>query len=144
MRMCGRAVMHLPPCLIPQTHETKHLPHRRLTASANKEAMMAFNHALPDGYRPSDDGSHAVFTEPIEASLNDDRSYKLILLPNEMEILLVHDPNTDKSAAAMDVHVGNLTDPVSKPFPLFSHLRWYFREIIAKAWIIVDIQTLLV
>lgn len=115
MHMSGQASLHLPPYGIPLSHEAKHLPCRCQVVLANIVTMMAFNQPLPDGYRPSDDGSHAVFTEPIEASMNDDRSYKLILLPNEMEILLVHDANTDKSAAAMDVHVGNLTDPVSMP-----------------------------
>ena len=78
----------------------------------------------PEGYQPSANGLYAVFTKPIEASLNDDRSYRMIRLPNEMEILLVHDANTDKSAACLDVHVGNLTDPVSgkssiNPFSLY-------------------------
>ncbi|KAG0054714.1 Insulinase (Peptidase M16) [Gryganskiella cystojenkinii] len=66
---------------------------------------------FPEGFEPSKDGSHAVFMKPIEASPNDDRSYRLIRLPNELEVLLVHDPTTDKSGAAMDVHVGHLTDP---------------------------------
>ncbi|CAG8722722.1 4788_t:CDS:2, partial [Scutellospora calospora] len=37
--------------------------------------------------------------------------YRLIRLNNELEALLVHDSTTDKSSAAMDVHVGNLLDP---------------------------------
>ena len=84
--------------------------------------MMVSNRALPEGFEPSKDGSHAIFTQLIEISLNDDRSYKLIRLPNEMEVLLVHDPNTDKSAAALDVHVGHLTDPVRD----FSHPPLHF------------------
>ncbi|KAG0054713.1 Insulinase (Peptidase M16) [Gryganskiella cystojenkinii] len=35
----------------------------------------------------------------------------MIRLPNELEVMLVHDPNTDKSAASLNVHVGHLSDP---------------------------------
>lgn len=76
--------------------------------------MTSSEEPLPEGYQPSANGQYAVFTKTIEASLNDDRSYQMIRLPNEMEVLLVHDANTDKSAASLDVHVGNLTDPVSR------------------------------
>lgn len=67
---------------------------------------------LAEGYEPSKDGSHAVFTKPIESSQNDDRSYRLIRLNNDLEVLLIHDATADKSAAALDVHVGHLSDPV--------------------------------
>ncbi|TPX51820.1 hypothetical protein SeMB42_g00517 [Synchytrium endobioticum] len=49
--------------------------------------------------------------EDIVKSQADDRSYRLITLPNKLDILLISDPSTDKSAAAMDVHVGHLVDP---------------------------------
>ncbi|KAG0039010.1 Insulinase (Peptidase M16) [Podila clonocystis] len=60
--------------------------------------------ALPDGYQYADDGSHAFFTQPVERSLNDKREYRLVLLNNQLQVLLIHDPEADKSAAAMDVH----------------------------------------
>lgn len=41
----------------------------------------------------------------------DTRTYRLLRLPNELEILLVHDADTEKAAAAMDVNVGHLCDP---------------------------------
>ncbi|KAI8598540.1 hypothetical protein EDD21DRAFT_309234 [Dissophora ornata] len=44
-------------------------------------------------------------------SQNDERSYRRIIPKNEMEVLLIHDPNTDMSAATMSVHVGNSSDP---------------------------------
>lgn len=40
----------------------------------------------------------------------DNRSYKVIQLPNKLEVFLVHDPDTDKASAALDVHVGNFSD----------------------------------
>lgn len=42
----------------------------------------------------------------IIQSEEDKRSYRGLVLLNEMKVLLVSDPNTDKSAAAMDVNVG--------------------------------------
>lgn len=69
--------------------------------------------ALPSGYVLSEKKTHADFTKPIESSLNDDRLYRLIRLNNDLEVLLIQDPTVDKSAAALDVHVGHLSDPVS-------------------------------
>jgi insulysin len=46
----------------------------------------------------------------IAKPLIDDRSYRLITLDNALDVLLVSDPETDKAAAAMDVHVGHLCD----------------------------------
>jgi secreted Zn-dependent insulinase-like peptidase len=51
----------------------------------------------------------------MEKPLLDNRSYRVIQLPNQLEILLVHDPDTDKAAAAMDVNVGSLSDPDDLP-----------------------------
>ncbi|KAG0266792.1 Insulinase (Peptidase M16) [Mortierella polycephala] len=66
---------------------------------------------LPEGYVLNEKGTHADFTKPIEQSLNDDRNYRLIRLVNNLEVLLIQDPKVDKSAAALDVHVGHLSDP---------------------------------
>jgi len=46
----------------------------------------------------------------LETPLNDDRTYRLIKLPNQLEVLLVHDTDTDTASAAMDVNVGNFSD----------------------------------
>lgn len=45
----------------------------------------------------------------------DDRKYRIIKLENELTALLIHDPTTDKSAAALDVNVGSYNDPKSLP-----------------------------
>ncbi|KAF9347764.1 Insulinase (Peptidase M16) [Mortierella sp. AD094] len=73
--------------------------------------VMNIEQALPEGFEHSIDGTHAVFTKPIEVSESDDRNYRLIRLKNKMEVLLIHDPNTDKSAAAVNVHVGTSSEP---------------------------------
>lgn len=44
----------------------------------------------------------------IIQSEEDKRSYRGLTLSNHMKVLLVSDPNTDKSAAAMDVNVGRI------------------------------------
>ena len=45
----------------------------------------------------------------------DDRSYRFIQLPNNLKALLIHDPTTDKSAAALDVNIGAFEDPEALP-----------------------------
>jgi len=75
--------------------------------------MVATHQAVPEGYALSETGAFAQYLKPIEKSLNDDRLYRSIRLQNGLEVLLIQDPNVDKSAAALDVHVGHLSDPVN-------------------------------
>ncbi|RHZ80650.1 hypothetical protein Glove_134g40 [Diversispora epigaea] len=70
-----------------------------------------FINNLSPNFLISPDKTYATLNVPIEKSENDDREYRLIKLANELEILLIHDPNTDKSSAAMDVHIGQIHDP---------------------------------
>ena len=51
-----------------------------------------------------------IITSEIEKPDLDNRSYRVIRLPNKLEALLTHDPDTDKASAALDVHVGNFSD----------------------------------
>ena len=61
-----------------------------------------------------------LLSSNIEKPELDDRSYRFIKLrDNKLEALLVHDPKTEKSSAAMDVHVGHLSDP--KDFQGLAH-----------------------
>lgn len=53
--------------------------------------------------------------EDLERPALDDRAYRIITLPNKLEVLLIHDPNTDKASAAMDVNVGSLSDAEDMP-----------------------------
>jgi protease III len=50
----------------------------------------------------------------ITKSPNDSRTYKTLVLPNQLEIVLIHDPLVEQSAAAMSVGVGLLNDPMSQ------------------------------
>ena len=48
-------------------------------------------------------------------SANDTRNYGVLELANGMRVLLISDPETDKSSAALDVHVGTMSDPDDIP-----------------------------
>ena len=56
--------------------------------------------------------SHAVqvLDKPIQGE-TDMRTYRNLLLDNGMKVLLISDPQTDKSAAALDVATGSTDDP---------------------------------
>ena len=53
--------------------------------------------------------------EDLEKPLLDNRSYRVIRLPNKLEALLVHDPETDKASASVNVNVGNFSDEEDMP-----------------------------
>lgn len=48
--------------------------------------------------------------QPVK-SPNDDYQYRLVTLPNEMEVLLISDPKTIKAAASLDINVGSGDNP---------------------------------
>ncbi|KAJ7315592.1 Metalloenzyme, LuxS/M16 peptidase-like protein [Mycena albidolilacea] len=57
----------------------------------------------------------SVFTKSLQKSEQDDREYRLILLENGLEAMLVHDSKANKAAASLDVAVGHLRDPDDIP-----------------------------
>lgn len=57
---------------------------------------------------------HAV--EPsITKSPHDRKAYRVLRLPNQMEVLLVSDAEADRAAVALDVLVGSQSDPADHP-----------------------------
>lgn len=42
---------------------------------------------------------------------SDTRQYRALILPNQLRVLLISDPETDKAAAGMSVQVGSMADP---------------------------------
>ncbi|KAG6014527.1 hypothetical protein E4U43_006434 [Claviceps pusilla] len=63
-------------------------------------------------------GRHApvvLLADSLEKPSIDDRDYRVIRLENHLEALLVHDPETDKASAALDVRVGNFSDEEGMP-----------------------------
>ena len=53
--------------------------------------------------------------DKLEKPALDDRSYRVIRLPNQLEALLVHDPDTDKASASVNVNVGSFSDADDMP-----------------------------
>ncbi|ETI31658.1 hypothetical protein F443_21400 [Phytophthora nicotianae P1569] len=51
----------------------------------------------------------------IDVSALDEREYETFTLCNSLQVLVISDPKTEKSAAAMDVHVGHQSDPEELP-----------------------------
>jgi len=62
----------------------------------------------------SEKGVASVHTDIVK-SAEDKRDYRGLVLDNGMKVLLVSDPTTDKSSAALDVHVGHMMDPTYLP-----------------------------
>ena len=48
--------------------------------------------------------------QPVK-SLNDDHQYRQLTLDNDLQVLLISDPDTPKAAAALDVLVGSGDNP---------------------------------
>jgi predicted Zn-dependent peptidase len=57
--------------------------------------------------------------EGLEKPALDDRAYRVITLPNQLEALLIHDASADKASAALDVNVGSFSD--AKDMPGIAH-----------------------
>jgi insulysin len=51
----------------------------------------------------------------MERPALDDRSYRVVRLPNQLEVLLIHDADTDKASAALDVNAGSFSDTDDMP-----------------------------
>ncbi|KAI2637372.1 peptidase M16 inactive domain-containing protein [Xylaria nigripes] len=66
--------------------------------------------------RQAESGSPVwTVTDQLEVPSLDDRQYRVIRLRNGLEALIVHDPETDKASAALDVNVGNYSDDTDWP-----------------------------
>jgi hypothetical protein len=54
-------------------------------------------------------------TDEMETPALDDRKYRVVRLPNQLEALIIHDADTDKASAALDVNVGSFSDADDMP-----------------------------
>lgn len=57
--------------------------------------------------------------ENLERPQLDDRAYRIITLENKLEVLLIHEAESDKASAALDVNVGSFSD--AKDMPGIAH-----------------------
>ncbi|KNB18586.1 insulysin [Fusarium oxysporum f. sp. lycopersici 4287] len=51
-----------------------------------------------------------LVTDSLKKPSLNDRDYRIIRLNNELEALRMHDSETDKASAALDINVGNFSD----------------------------------
>jgi len=65
---------------------------------------------LPSRLAPS-----SLVADQMQKPQLDTRSYRVVMLPNKLEVLLIHDPDTDKASAAMDVNIGSFSDSADLP-----------------------------
>lgn len=81
-------------------------------------------------------GSVRRITDDLEKPETDDRSYRVIELANKLEALLVHDPNTDKASASLNVNVGNFSDEDDMPGMAHAveHLLFMGTEKVCAEW----------
>ncbi|WP_063371233.1 insulinase family protein [Pseudoalteromonas luteoviolacea] len=56
----------------------------------------------------------SLIADSLIVSPNDNRQYKVLTLENGIDVVLVSDPNAEKSAAALSVGIGLLHDPMSQ------------------------------
>jgi insulysin len=68
--------------------------------------------SLPERFASS---RASVLTDAMEKPQLDNRTYRVVRLPNDLEALLIHDPDTDKASAAMDVNIGSFSDADDMP-----------------------------
>lgn len=77
------------------------------TANTNMAYTEPLNHRAMPVERLTDN--------TMEKPLLDDRTYRVVRLTNQLEVLLIHDPDTDKASAALDVNVGSFSDADDMP-----------------------------
>ncbi|KAG5462150.1 MAG: Metalloenzyme, LuxS/M16 peptidase-like protein [Olpidium bornovanus] len=84
----------------------------RLPRSAFARSLMIS--AASDGrWRSSDPASphQYKYFEDLQKPDTDDRKYRVLLLGNTLQALVISDPTSDKASASLDVKVGQLSDP---------------------------------
>lgn len=95
----------------------KGLPARLVAITVSGLIALGCQQAPVKSEAKSADAVSAEITAPVtpRKSPNDDRDYRYLVLPNQLKVLLVSDPNTDKSAAALSVYRGSFHEPDSRP-----------------------------
>ena len=70
----------------------------------------------------------------LAVSPNDQRDYRTVKLNNNIEVILVSDPTTKKSAAALNIGVGLLQDPIEQQG--LAHYFWVLKNTLKLASIL--------
>jgi len=85
---------------------------RFLSSSLKHTSISTMSESMPLRSRltPS-----SLVADQMQKPQLDTRSYRVVMLPNKLEVLLIHDPDTDKASAAMDVNIGSFSDSADLP-----------------------------
>ena len=101
----------IPHSRLPFSKLYKTLRHHLLNrASSDRAVLPAGSINISGGFNYlglNMEGMKKVYNE-IPKSPRDDRLYRGLELNNNMKVLVISDPLTDKSAAALDVHIGKI------------------------------------
>ena len=82
-------------------------------AAAMRRPMMTANLVQP---RDAPAGLSVLEqTEEVKSPPRDKKQYRWLRASNGLRVLLVHDPDTEKAAAALEVHAGHFSDPDERP-----------------------------
>lgn len=60
-------------------------------------------------------GASKLVTEHVDKPSQDNRRYRVIKLSNQLEAVLIHDPDTDKASAALSNGAGSFSDDLDLP-----------------------------
>lgn len=77
-------------------------------------ALAVITGCAQQGKAPTSAVQQQPHAAAIIVSPNDQRQYKTLTLPNKLEVVLVSDPATEKSAVALSVGAGMLQDPMTQ------------------------------
>lgn len=91
----------------------QHLMKKAFAISALALALAACSQTSNNNSQTSATNSLAPLNT-LAVSPNDQRDYRTLKLENNIEVILVSDPSTEKSAAALNVGVGLLQDPMTQ------------------------------
>lgn len=77
-------------------------------------ALAVITGCAQQGSTPASTELQQPHASAIVVSPNDQRQYKTLTLPNKLEVILVSDPASEKSAVALSVGAGMLQDPMTQ------------------------------
>ena len=111
--------LHCCPLLPSLTSASMRMPRLRpslsllAAATAMRRPMMTANLVQPR------DTAAGLFvleqTDKVKSPPRDKKQYRWLRASNGLRVLLVHDPDTEKAAAALEVHAGHFSDPDERP-----------------------------
>ena len=67
---------------------------------------------------------------------SDDRQYRGLVLTNGLKVLLISDPKTDISSAALEVNVGSMSEPKDIPglAHFLEHMLFMGSKLVSYQW----------